>query len=360
MYRIYFDNAATVPLSAVAKAELLRAVDIFGNPSSSHSIGLEAERYVRQASADLAAIMNANGNIIYTSGGTESNNLAIFGAVGTRRRGRVITASNEHPSVAEPFKVLAQKGFEVITVPAAGGLDTGRVIDAVNAETLLVSVMAVNNETGAINDVEEIGNGIKRKNADTLFHSDCVQAFTKHEINVQRGKVDMMSACGHKIGAPKGVGLLYVRGGVRLKPLVYGGGQQRGIRPGTENTAGIGAFAAAAKAEYGGIGRNLDTVSAVNGILRDYFQRSGSCVINVTGSPYILSVDFPSIKSEILMRVLEKEGLYVSAGAACSSKTKRRGESENTLRFSFSAANTAEEARAAVRIIDTALKERSF
>jgi len=375
---IYFDNAATTPICEEAKAEMLREVEIFGNPSSLHGLGLEAERYILSAAKGLATIIGASANeLFFTSGATESNNIAIFGAVGSYRRGRIVTSAAEHPSVIEPFKALRDKGFEVVIIPPKenGEVDLAQLIGNINEETLLVSVMSVNNETGALCDIEGVSRAVKDKNKNTLFHTDSVQAFAKHEINVSRGKIDLLSASGHKIGAPKGIGLLYVRNGVRVKPLFFGGGQQNAIRPGTENTIGIGAFAAAAKCAHFNIQANLKTVGLINDFLRKTFEKdiffTDKALVNSPkgASPYILNVSFPKIKPEILMRLLEEDGVYVSTGAACSSKRKsgnsqRRGLmkelEESSIRFSFSPRNTVEQAGVVVGCIKRALMKFNF
>ena len=355
---IYFDNAATTQASPEAAAAVNRMMtQSYGNPSSPHVMGLMAEREIKNASEIIAGILKVRQDeIFYTSGGTESNNMAILGAAAARKRqGRhVITSRVEHPSVENAMKALENEGYEITRLPVDhnGGLDPSAVSEAVRDDTILVSLMHVNNETGTVFDIEGIGGAVKEKNSRILFHTDGVQGFCKEPLNLRH--VDLYSLSAHKIHGIKGAGALFIRKGVILKPLLYGGGQQRGIRPGTENTAGIAGLAAAAEAQNIGLIQTRKCVSGIRSELSDLAQSLDDVFINGSGSPFILNMSFIGVKGETLVHALEGEGIYISTGAACNAKHPGhssltalklgQGRVDSAVRFSFSGGNTQDEA----------------
>ncbi len=318
---IYLDNAATTKPSAAAVEAMVSAAKRFGNPSSLHGLGLESEKLVEKSRSDLAEILGVDKKTLYfTSGGTESNNTAVFGAAYSRARlGRhIITTKIEHPSVLECFKRLETEGFEAtyLTPDADGRISLDELESAVREDTTLVSVMHVNNETGVIQPVSEI-KPLMKKAPNALLHCDCVQSFGKIDVKPKKWGADMVTISAHKIHGFKGAGALYIAGG-KIKPLLYGGEQQNEVRPGTENVGGILAFAAAAReCEIGSPHmtelRNLmiERLSAIENI-----KINGSAEYN-SGS--VLNVSFVGIKSEILLHAIEARGVYVSTGSACSS-----------------------------------------
>jgi len=356
---IYFDNAATTPISPKA-AEVAKTImtQTFGNPSSAHSLGLEAERAIKASSETIANILSVRSDeIVFTSGGTEANNLAIIGtAMERQRRGRhIITSQVEHPSVENSMKALEKEGFEVTRLPVsqAGEIDPNTVIDALRNDTIMISLMHINNETGAIFDISNISRLVKEKNDKVIFHTDAVQGFCKERTSLKY--VDLYALSAHKIHGLKGIGALFVRKGVRLKPMIYGGGQQRDVRPGTENTVGIASLAAAAESQSKNFGKIRENVLAIRSEIEDIANLVEDVYINGSGSPYILNMSFLGIKGETLIHALESEGIFISSGAACNAK--HPGQSslsalklgadriDSVVRFSFSCFNTLEEAR---------------
>ena len=355
---IYFDNAATTQVSPEAAAAANRMMtDTFGNPSSAHLMGLEAEREIKTASEVIAGILKVRPDeIFFTSGGTESNNMAIFGAAAARKRlgKHIVTSRVEHPSVENAMKALERDGFEITRLPADqnGGVDPSTVAGAIRGDTILVSIMHVNNETGAVFDISEISRMVKEKDSRILFHTDGVQGFCKEPLNMKH--VDLYSLSAHKIHGMKGSGALFIRRGITIKPLIYGGGQQRDIRPGTENTAGIVSLAAAAAARIKNLKQARVRVTQIKDELAGLSESLDQVYINGSGSPYILNMSFMGVKGETLVHALEKENIYISTGAACNAK--HPGHSSLTplglgterinsaVRFSFSDSNTLDEA----------------
>jgi cysteine desulfurase len=345
----------------------------YGNPSSMHHKGVEAEKRIREAGQILADILHCKrSNLYFTSCGTESDNLAIIGAAraAARTGHHLITTKIEHPAVLETMKYLEGEGFEVTYLPvdAEGKVSPADVEEAVREDTILVSVMHTNNEIGTVEPIEEIGAAIKRKNPATLFHVDAVQGFGKARILPGKMHIDLLSASGHKIHAPKGMGLLYVRDGVRLRSILFGGGQQGGLRSGTENTAGIAGMALAAKMLYDHLEEDREMLYG----LKEQFLREleGTEGIHVNGpagregAPHVISLSFDGVRSEVLLHALEEKGIYVSAGSACSSNRPHvsgtlteigvpKEHLDSTIRFSTSVMNTPEDMTAAA----DALKE---
>ena len=360
----YLDNAATTPLSSAVRAAMRDVMDnTYGNPSSLHSLGINAERVIKNADKIVRAILGVtDGDILWTSGGTESNNTAVLGAAraSVGRGKRVVTSAAEHPSVAEAFTQLAAEGFEVVVLPvgADGKVSANALAAAVDAQTTLVSVMHVNNETGAVQDIEALAQAAKAVNDGLLFHCDAVQSFCKHSLAPALWGVDLLSASAHKIHGPKGAGILYAKHPARLKPLFFGGGQQKGIRPGTENVIGIAGFAAAAREASADMAVNMARVTELHARLLQIPTEIDGVQLNSyeNGSPHIVNLSVDGIRAEVLLHALEAEGFYVSTGSACSSKQKHSQalvnhgysvqRAESAIRISLSAWNTMDEAEA--------------
>ncbi len=361
---VYLDNSATTRVfPEVAHLMTKIMLEDYGNPSSMHFKGVQSEQYVKRAKEQIAKVLKCNEKeIIFTSGGTESDNLALIGAcMANRRTGtHVITTGIEHPAILETMKYLEQQGFRVTYLPVD---KTGRVRledlkKSIRQDTILISVMHTNNEIGAVESIAEIGALIKRINPRTLFHVDAVQGFGKFRIWPKKMYIDMLSVSGHKIHGPKGTGFLYVGEKVKLHPIVFGGGQQRGIRSGTENVPGIAGLGLACQMIY----ENLDKDTENMYYLREKLINGVSDIENIQingcpgreGAPHVVSVSFRGVRSEVLLHALEDRGICVSAGSACSSNHPRPSETlkaigvervllESTLRFSLSVFTTEEE-----------------
>ena len=361
---IYLDNSATTrcfPEVAALMNEIF--LEDYGNPSAMHHRGVTAEKRIAEAKKTLASILKVREkNLYFTSCGTESDNLAIIGAaLAMQRRGKhLITTVIEHPAVLEAMKYLESQGFEItrLGVDRDGIVSPQAVAEAVRPDTILVSVMHTNNIIGAVEPVEEIGRAVKAANPDTLFHVDAVQGFGKTQIFPKRANIDLLAASGHKIHGPKGSGFLYVADGVRLVPLMYGGGQQGGMRSGTENVPGIAGMALAASMLYRDLDADRDKLFAMKNRLIEKLSAVPDIVFNgrtdETSAPHILSVRVRGVRAEVLLHALEDKGIYVSAGSACSSNHPRPSETlmaigvpqkemENSIRISLSVMNTMEE-----------------
>ena len=361
----YFDNSATTPVYPEVRDLVVKLMEQdYGNPSSLHQKGVDAARYVSDARDKIARLLKVQAKeIVFTSGGTESNNMALIGgALANRRAGnKIITTAVEHASVGSPLTFLEDMGFDVVRIPTGsdGVVDVDRLVDEVDDDTIIVSVMYVNNEIGAVMPVEDIARRIKEKNPSVLFHVDAIQAFGKYVIYPKRMGIDMMSISSHKFHGPKGVGALFIKDRVKVKPVIYGGGQQGGMRSGTENVPGIAGMAMAAKELYDKFDEDVNRLYE----LKEYFVREitgieGATVNGLTGrdsAPHVVSVSFDGItKSEVLLHALEDKGIYISSGSACSSNKpslsstlKAIGVKNDllyaTLRFSFSVFTTKEE-----------------
>ena len=369
---IYLDNAATTRVSPQA-AETVKNImcDEFGNPSSMHSKGARAERIVRESAKKIADILKVKEKEIYfTSGGTESNNWALIGvAEANKRKGnRIITSKIEHASVAAAVDFLSEHGYDVVKIGTDknGVLNLDELEEAIDDKTILVSVMAVNNEIGTLQPLEEIGRIIKRKNPNVIFHSDAIQAFGKMRLNPKRLGVDMLSVSGHKIHAPKGIGFLYISEKIRISPLIYGGGQQNGMRSGTDNVPGIAALAQAAEDAYSNIDETRDKMYGLRSRLINGLSGIEDVVINspdnALSAPHIVNASFLGIRSEVMLHALEERGIYVSAGSACSSHKRSlsptllaigcdKNRAESALRFSFCDETSEEEIDSAISAI---------
>ena len=372
----YFDNSATTRCyPEVAQIVVKTMTEDFGNPSSMHLKGVEAEKYVREAAQTLAKILKVNEKeIIFTSGGTESNNLALFGGADANKRSgnHIITTSVEHAAVGQPAERLEQMGYEVTIVPVdhRGVVQLEALEKALRPDTILVSTMYVNNEVGAVMPVEEIAKLVHEKSPKALYHVDAIQAFGKYRIYPKKAGIDMLSVSSHKIHGPKGVGFLYINEKARIQPQILGGGQQAGMRSGTDNVPGIAGLGVAAKMVYTDFDKKIEHMYQLKERLAEGFLKLPDVRLNGMeireGAPQILSASFLGVRSEVLLHTLEEKGIYVSAGSACSShKRKAAGtlsamgmeaaQRESTLRFSFSEENTFEEVDYALEVIGQVL-----
>lgn len=318
----YLDNAATTKVTPAAAAAALNAMtECYGNPSSLHEAGMRAEALVRESRETIAAALGcAPDCIVFTSGGTEGDNTAIFGAARKlfRQGKHIITTAVEHPAVREPLAALAREGYEVTELRPGpdGAIRIADLEAALREDTILVSVMHVNNETGAVMPVREIAGVLRRKKSRALFHSDGVQAFMKLPVQVEKLGVDFYAVSGHKVHAPKGIGALYIRKGVRIPPLICGGGQENGLRSGTESVPLIAAFAEAVREAPADADR---TVSALRDRLLAGLPAIPDARVNFPdASPYVISLSLPGRRAEVVMRILESRGVIVSTGSACA------------------------------------------
>lgn len=364
----YLDNSATTRcIEAVRDVVVHTMMEDFGNPSSKHMKGVEAERYLREARETIAKTLKVSEKEIYfTSGATESNNWAIIGsAMANRRAGmHVITTAIEHAAVLMPMQYLEEQGFRVTYLPVdgKGHISLEDLENAICEDTILVSMMYVNNEVGTIEPIAEAAKLVKCKNPKILFHTDAVQAYGKMTIHPKKLGVDMLSVSAHKIHGPKGIGFLYVNEKVKIHPLILGGGQQKGMRSGTDNVPGAAGLAQAAKESYASLKESHEHLLNLKKRMMDGLNQLGekhSIVIHSEegekSAAHIVSAAFPGIRSEVLLHALEDRGIYVSAGSACSSNKKlpvstvlkelhlKSDQLESTLRFSFGRFTTEEE-----------------
>ena len=367
----YLDNSATTKcLDEVVEVVADCMKNTYGNPSSMHLKGVEAENILRSAKETIAKTLKVEEKeIFFTSGGTESDNWAILQAARANKRSgmHVITTKIEHAAVLNPFKQLEKEGFEVtyLSVDEIGRISLEELKVAIKEETILVSVMGVNNEIGTVEPVAEIGELIKKCNPKTLFHVDAVQMYGKLPVYPKRMKIDMLSVSGHKIHGPKGVGFLYISDKVKITPLILGGGQQKGMRSGTDNVPGIAGLAKAAGIICGKMSEDGEKMSAI----RDLLVREVSVVEGITingparseetkefAAPHIVSVSVSGVRAEVLLHALEEKGIYISSGSACASNKPAVSETlkaigvakellDSTIRFSFSIFTTEEEIR---------------
>ena len=369
---IYLDNSATTRVyPEVASLMCKIMTEDYGNPSSMHSKGVEAEKYVLDAYRQVAEVLKVKEKeIVFTSGGTESDNLALIGAAMANKRAgmHIITTKVEHPAILNTVAYLKDEGFEIdyLSVDKTGRISIDELKSKLRKDTIIVSIMHTNNEVGSLMPLEEAGKLIKAVNPSCLFHVDAVQGFGKAVMPIKSACIDMLSISGHKIHGPKGIGILYVNEKVKIKPISYGGGQQKGLRNGTLNAPGIAGIGLAAKM----INENLsekreklyelksfflqeiskvDKVS-VNGCLKD---ENGNFLVKET-APHIINISVRGLRSEVMLHALEEKGIYVSAGSACSSHSKKESstlkamgasaeETDGALRISMSEFTTREE-----------------
>ena len=364
MKEVYLDNSATTR-AYDSVGELVGRVlcEDYGNPSSMHAKGVAAEKYIKEAKGTLAKLFKVQEKeIFFTSGGTESDNLALIGAARANHRAgkNLITSAIEHPAIINTMRYLEEEGFRVTFLPVDkyGRIRLDALKEALCEDTILVSVMYVNNEVGSVQPIQEAASIVKAYNKNILFHVDAVQGFGKYRIYPKKLKVDMCSISGHKIHGPKGIGALYIDEHVKIKPIMFGGEQQKNIRSGTENVPGIAGLSLAARTIY----ENLDEKVAKMRELKQHFIEGVTKIENTTihglydetSAPHIISVGFAGIRSEVLLHALEDKGIYVSSGSACSSNhpqvsgvLKGIGAGQEfldaTLRFSMSEFTTMEE-----------------
>ena len=368
---VYLDNSATTKPCPGARKRLLEAVDLlWGNPSSLHQKGLEAQLLLEEARAFIAKCLSCRESELYfTSGGTESNNLAVFGAANAMKRkgNKIVVSSVEHPSVSRAFDKLESDGFTVVRLPVDrfGVVPVEEIENAVDESTVLVSMMAVNNELGSVEPVEALSRIVKEKHSPALIHVDAVQAFGKLPLNVKKLGVDLMSVSAHKIHGTKGAGALFVKASVRLAPHIFGGGQEKNVRPGTEPLPAIAAFFGAA--EELDVKKSLPAVTA----LRDGFVKKLSALDGVVinsgadALPYIVNISLPGRPAEAVLNFLSSRGIYVSSGSACAkgrrspTLTAAGLESErvnSSLRISLSRFTTEDELDFCLEGIEEALR----
>lgn len=368
----YLDNSATTRCSKRATDLMVQLLtEDYGNPSSLHMKGVEAEKYIKEAKTKIAKTLKVDEKeLIFTSGGTESNNMALIGAALANKRAgnHIITTSIEHASVSATTAYLEELGFLVtyLKVDKDGLISLDELKEAVTEETVLVSLMMVNNEIGAVEPIEEAAKVIKAKNPNTLLHVDAIQAYGKYRIYPKKMGIDLLSVSGHKIHAPKGTGFLFIRDKVKVKPLIYGGGQQKGMRSGTENVPGVAALAEASVEIYENFEEKIEYLYA----LKERFIKGVSEIDGVTingrtgrdSAPQIVSVSIEGVRSEVMLHTLEDREIYVSAGSACSSNKPavsatltaiglRKNLLDSTIRFSFCVNTTEEEIDYAVGVM---------
>ncbi len=364
MEEVYLDNSATT-MAYECVGDIVRKVmcEDYGNPSSMHAKGVEAEQYIKEAKETFAKLLKVEDKeIFFTSGGTESDNLALRGVAHANQRAgkHLITSAIEHPAIINTMRHLEEEGFRVTYLPVDryGRISLTALKEALCEETILVSVMYVNNEVGSVQPIQEAASIVKAYNKNILFHVDAVQGFGKYRIYPRKLKVDLCSVSGHKIHGPKGTGVLYIGENVKIKPIVYGGEQQKNVRSGTENVPGIAGLSLAAKTIY----QDLDVKVAKMRSLKKHFIEGVSGIEDTTihglydetSAPHIISVGFAGIRSEVLLHALEEKGIYVSSGSACASNHPqvsgvlrgigaRQEFLDATLRFSMSEFTTLQE-----------------
>ena len=372
--QIYLDNSATTMLSDAAKQKALEAMEKYGNPSSLHLVGLEAEKLISEARRSILTALGAKnkGVLVFTSCGTEATSLALFGSAFAKERreaNRILTTDSEHPSVAKAMERLERSGFEVIRIPTKGGvLDTAALEAALDKKIFLASFMMVNNETGAHYDVARAFSIIKAKYPNAITHCDAIQGFLKIPFTPERIGADLVSISGHKVHAPKGVGALYISNDMikqkKIVPFLVGGGQESGWRSGTENVIGIAAFGAAVADIYS---RMNDTISHISELREYALSRLASLDVTVNlpqekVAPHIINITLPHIKSETMLHFLSAKGIFVSSGSACSSHSSTPSSAliafgldahsaDCSLRISLSEYNTKEDVDALIEAL---------
>lgn len=383
---IYLDNAATTkPLAAVREVMNQTMEADYGNPSSMHRKGMEAERYIKKAREEIASCLKVEQKeIVFTSGGTESNNMALIGTVLANQRlgNHIITTKIEHASVHNPLFFLEESGFSVTYLPvnSYGLLETQTLLSSITEHTILLSIMYVNNEIGSIMPIAELIKAAKEKKEDILVHVDAIQAFGKLKLYPKKLGIDLLSVSAHKIHGPKGAGFLYIKDKIKIKPILYGGEQQRGFRSGTENVPGIAGMAAAVKESYTDFEKKQQHLYELKEYFIEEIQQIEGTIINGIVKekqlreavretiPHIVSVSFLGIRSEVLLHALEAKQIYVSAGSACASNHPQLSGTlqaigvkkellDATLRFSFSVNTTKEELSYTIDILKELLPQ---
>lgn len=365
---IYFDNSATTKVYPAVKDIMIKVMEEdYGNPSSLHMKGVEAERYIKKAADTVAKTLRCKPEeLIFTSGGTESNNLALIGtALAKNRLGKhIISTTIEHASVHATLDFLKSQGFEItlIGTDEHGVVDPAEVAKAVREDTILVSCMMVNNEVGAIEPVAEISGAVKKINPDIYMHVDAIQAYGKLPVYPSKLGADLVSISGHKIHGPKGSGALYVKKGILIRPIIYGGGQGNGMRSGTENVPAIAGFGVAAEESFRDFDKKIEHISTVKKYLIEKLTSLPEVYNNSGDAPHIASFSFVGVRSEVMLHSLEDRGIYTSSGSACSSHKRAasnvltsmgltKDRLESTLRFSIGEDNTKEQVDTVFEVI---------
>lgn len=372
----YLDNSATTRCEKeVAELVTKLMLEDYGNPSSMHLKGVEAEKYIKEAKTRIAKTLKAKEKeIIFTSGGTESDNMALIGiAMANKRAGKhIITTEIEHAAIHSTAAYLEEMGFEITKIPVDknGKIKMDVLEQALREDTILVSVMHVNNEVGAVEPVEEIAKLMKEKSPKAYFHVDAIQSYGKSKIVPKRMGIDILSVSGHKIHGPKGIGFLYVNEKVKMNPIIFGGGQQLGMRSGTENVPGIAGLGLACEMAYENFDEKIERLYQLKEEFCKELLKLEDVKINgtfdTTSAPQIVSASFKGIRSEVLLHTLEDRGIYISAGSACSSNKPApsktlmamkvpKEELEATIRFSFSTHTTKQELDYTLEVLEEVL-----
>lgn len=383
MAEVYLDNSATTPICDEAKRAMLNAMECYGNPSSLHSKGFESSKMIEEARKKiLNSLFVRNGkadNIIFTAGGTEADNLALLGVAyaKTRRANRIITTDSEHSAIEKTLQRLEADGFEVVRLSTVGGrIDMDEFGAAMNKNTLLVTIMHVNNETGAVYNIKDCFKLAKQINPDVVTHTDAVQSYMKMKVSPSEVYADLISISAHKIHGPKGIGALYVSSDVikkkQLQPIIYGGGQESSFRSGTENLIGIVGFGAAAERGYKNLSSDVRTLREIRSYAVDKLSALNVRVNTPLGecAPHIINITLPSIKSETMLHHLSASAIYVSSGSACSSNSASKRvsralkgfgmtdfEADCSMRISLSAQNTKDDIDKLVLAIEEGIKK---
>jgi len=374
----YLDNSATTRCFDQVRELMCKVMDVdFGNPSSMHNKGVEAEKYIKTAKEIIAKTLKCQEKeIIFTSGGTESDNMAIIGATLANKRvgSHIITTKIEHPAVLETFKYMESLGYETTYLPVdkTGVVEVKALREALRPDTVLVSIMHVNNEIGSVMPLEEIGKIIKENNEKTLFHVDSVQGYGKYRIHPKKMNIDLMSVSGHKIHGPKGIGFLYIADKVKVNPIIFGGGQQKGMRSGTENVPAIAGLGKAAEVIYTDFDKKIEELYKLKKVLITELLKIEDVRINgipdniddiEKTSPHVVSVSVKGVRAEVLLHSLEDKGIYVSSGSACATNKPAISETlkaiklpnellDSTVRFSLSVETTKEQVEYTVSVMN--------
>lgn len=374
--QIYLDNSATTkPYKEVVEKMIFALENDYANPSSLHKKGLEVEKNIKKIREDIARTLGVKEKEIYfTSGGTESNNSIIRGVL-DKRKNHIITTKIEHPSVLDTIKTLEKEGIEVtyLDVDSEGKIDIDSLKSSIKENTILVSIMHVNNEVGSIQPISEIGKYLKTLKEKVYFHVDAVQSFGKINFKLSKYNIDFMSVSGHKIHGPKGIGFMYIKENSKVKPLFTGGGQEFGFRSGTENIPGIYGLGEAVRITNKNLDKNIQKINTLKNLLKsEILNNIENVKINSPedGVCHILNVSFLGVKGEVLLHYLEQKDIYVSTGSACSSKKKgshvlnamnlSKDEIEGTIRFSLSCFNTEEEILETIKVLKSSVEDLRF
>lgn len=369
---IYFDNSASTPLSEGVKKALFAEAELFANPSSLHSLGFESEKRMKIAREKVAKSLGVlPEEIVFTSGGTEADNLALFGAAKKmRRRGnKILSSDSEHPAVEKCLQELEKEGFEVVRLSTKGGaLDLAQIEKEADERVILAAVMHTNNETGAVYDIASLSRIVKKKSPEALVFSDLVQGYLKTPLSPKSLGLDLAAISSHKVHGPKGVGALYIRKGLLLPPLLLGGGQEKGLRSGTENLLGIVSFGEAAREGAEALASGIGAMQAVRDSILKTLSDHPKIRFHLPENPscHILSMQVAGFRSEVLLHTLSAKGIFLSSGSACSSHSGKSPvlqnfglspkEADSTVRLSFSRLNTLGEAEEFCKVLKEVVK----